>query len=86
MNRVTLGVLGTFVVILLLSGVLAYFSRERTRSAATPGTTSTVTTEQASESNENPILSQLFGPDAGGLVPSAYARWEATAARISLRF
>lgn len=86
MNRVTLGVLGTFVVILLLSGVLAYFSRERTRPATgTTGTTSTAT-PPSNDSNENPFLSQLFGPDSTGLVPSSYASWEATAARISLRF
>ncbi len=86
MNRVTLGVLGTFVIILLLSGVLAYFSRERTKNAASATSTTSTATSPSGESNENPILSQLFGPDSTGLVPSSYARWEETAARISLRF
>ena len=86
MNRVTLGVLGTFAVILLLSGTLAYFSLDRSRSTAgSTGTTSSAPAER-NDARENPILSQLFGPDATGQVPSTYARWEETAARISLRF
>lgn len=84
MNRVTLGVLGTFLVILLMSGVLAYFSRTRSTAGST-GTTSSAP-QQEQDANSNPFLSQLFGPDATGLVPSSYARWEETAARISLRF
>jgi uncharacterized membrane protein YhiD involved in acid resistance len=86
MNRVTVGVLATFLVILLLSGVLAYFSRDRLRTAPAPGTTSTTTSTEGTAQNENPILSQLFGSDTTGPAPSNYASWEATASRISLRF
>jgi uncharacterized membrane protein YhiD involved in acid resistance len=33
-----------------------------------------------------PLLGELFGPDASGLSPSSFASWEATSARIALRF
>lgn len=89
MKRVTLGVLGTFVVILAVSGIFAFVFRDR---ASYDGTTSVAqpTPERGAPTTQNPaespLLWQLFGPDASGLLPSTYASWEATAARISLRF
>src|SRR4030095_15790657 len=89
MNKVTLGVLATFVVILVGSGIFAYVFRNR---ASYEGAASITrpTNEQGATTTQNPaespLLWQLFGPDASGLLPSTYASWEATAARISLRF
>jgi len=89
MNRVTVGVLATLAVILLASGVFSYVFRHRVAYddaapiARPDNERGAVTTQQPSES---PLLWQLFGPDASGLLPSTYASWEATAARISLRF
>jgi hypothetical protein len=84
MNRLTLAVLATFVVILLGSGLAAYFLRDR------PGST-TVATPSASpgpaaSDNEIPLLGELFGPDATGTSPLNLASWETTSARIALRF
>jgi len=89
MNKVTLGVLATFIVLLLGSGIFAYVFRQRpsyvdTTSVEKPGNQRGATTTQ--NPSESPLLWQLFGPDASGLLPSTYASWEATAARISLRF
>ena len=81
MKRVSLAVLGTFVFILLGTGILAYLFRDQSKdpriappaAAATPA--------------ENiPLLGELFGPDATGLTPGSIASWESTAARIALRF
>jgi uncharacterized membrane protein YhiD involved in acid resistance len=85
MNRLTLAVLSTFVVILLGTGILAYVFRDPPRSVVTTspgGTPSPVPTE----TYEIPLLGQLFGPDATGLTPATVASWEATSARIALRF
>src|SRR6185503_7189123 len=82
MNRVSLAVLATFVLILLIAGVFAYLFR----SPATAGV------DVASPSAENqaqrniPLIGELFGPDPTGLTPTTVASWEATAARIALRF
>jgi hypothetical protein len=83
MNRVSVGVLATFVVILLVSGVAAYLLRDRTAATTTaaPGVSTT-----AEGQRESPFLWEVFGPDASGLLPTNYASWEATAARITLRF
>jgi uncharacterized membrane protein YhiD involved in acid resistance len=87
MSRVTLGVLGTFVLILVGSGILAYITREHTTSrptnAAAQAAPSSSPTPQPAES---PLLWEVFGPDASGLLPPNYMSWEATAARIALRF
>lgn len=82
MNRVTVAVLGTFVVILLASGLLTYFLREPTQSTAAPAPTAS----PSPGVQAIPLLGQLFGPDATGLTPATVSSWEATSARIALRF
>lgn len=80
MNRVALAVLAVFVVLLLGSGLLAYFFRDQPRPAvASPAASPAATAD-------NPFLGELFGPDASGIAPANLASWESTAARISLRF
>jgi hypothetical protein len=98
MNRLTLGLLATFVAILLASGLLAYVLRDRSAdtNAGTqsesplnpPNTAATPTTgaEKPNKRVTHPLLWELFGPDSSGLSPTTYASWEATAARIALRF
>jgi len=85
MNRLTLAVLSTFVVILLGSGFLAYVFRDRPGTPVTtpPSSTTAPTTETL---REVPLMGQIFGPDASGLTPATFASWEATSARIALRF
>ena len=82
MNRVTVAVLGTFVVILIASGILTYFLREPAQTTAVPA--ATASTSPAPQSI--PLLGQLFGPDATGLTPATVSSWESTSARIALRF
>ena len=98
MNRLTLGLVATFVAILLASGLLAYVLRDRSadtsagtqsesplnpsNAAATPSTG----TEKQGKRSTHPLLWELFGPDSSGLSPTTYASWESTAARILLRF
>src|SRR5688572_1975085 len=88
MKRVTLAVLGTFVLLLLGSGLLAYYFRvppehdvvtKAPTSAASPAVT-------AAPQDEIPLVGELFGRDGEGLAPSTLASWEALAARIGLRF
>jgi len=95
MNRLTVAVLATFVVILLGSGLVAYVFREHSGTAVTPATPSAspaagqIPAPAASEREAQrgiPLLGELFGPDATGLSPSDLASWEATSARIALRF
>lgn len=93
MKRVTLGLLATFVAILLGTGLLAYVLNDRTApqdSAAgvanASGSPQASPQKQANKEEQHPLLWQLFGPDSSGLSPSSYASWEATASRIALRF
>lgn len=95
MNRLTIGLLATFVVILLGCGLLAYIfrgdssaSREHAVATATPsGSPRPGALPQAEAREErHPLLWDLFGPDASGLAPSSYANWESAASRIALRF
>ena len=96
MNRVTIAVLGTFVVLLIGSGILAYVFRD---TAATPVVTTTATpsgSPGAEDKSRSPAANQpqrepsligtLFGADTSGLSPSSIASLESTAARIALRF
>ena len=83
MNRVALAVLGVFVVLLVGSGLLAYYFRDQPRPAAT---TPAVSPAAATTPADTPLLGELFGPDASGIAPANLASWESTAARISLRF
>jgi len=82
MNRVTVAVLGTFVVILIASGILTYFLREPPQPTAAPAATA----PPSPGAQSIPLLGQLFGPDATGLTPASISSWEATSARIALRF
>lgn len=94
MNRVTLTVLATFVVILLGTGLIAYVLRDQPGSTAT--TVNTPSSSQGSvvpspapgenQVNRENSLWGLFGPDATGLSPSSISSWETTSARIALRF
>jgi uncharacterized membrane protein len=95
MNRLTVAVLATFVVILLGSGLLAYVLQDRRETAATKTATpsaspgAVIATPAASESEARqkvPLFGELFGPDATGLSPATFASWESTSARIALRF
>ncbi|HEU4767661.1 MAG TPA: DUF4956 domain-containing protein [Pyrinomonadaceae bacterium] len=94
MNRLTLAVLATFAVILLGSGFLAYIFREPPRPAATataPTATPTIAPGQGAlgpgQSQPSvPLLGELFGGDATGLTPPTFASWEASSARIAMRF
>jgi len=86
MNRVTLGVLVTFIVLLLGSGLLTYVLHDRTEPAATSSPTPSGSPVATPTGREIPIIGQLFGPDVSGLSPSSIASWESTAARIFLRF
>lgn len=89
MNRVTVAVLVTFVVLLLGSGILAYFLRDQPNAVTPTSSTGAIAAPAASETQAGrriPLLGELFGPDASGLTPSSFASWEATSARIALRF
>lgn len=94
MKRVTVGLLATFVAILLGSGLLAYVLRDATPQAnQSPANTAANATgspqtesEKQSHKGSRPLLWELFGADASGLTPATYASWEATASRIALRF
>ena len=86
MNRLTLAVLGMFVVILLGSGLAAYVFRDRpgTTSVATPSA-SPAASAPAGSDMDLPLLSELFGPDVTAS-PATLESWETTSARIALRF
>ena len=85
MNRLTVGLLATFVALLLGTGLLAYVLRDR---AGTPSPSAPATATPAeSQSNESrPLLWQLFGSDSSTSSPTSVASWESTSARIALRF
>src|ERR1700741_1702752 len=85
MNRVTVAVLGTFVVILIASGILTYILRDPAPSTTAPVAVASPLPGTQTRT-EIPLLGQLFGPDATGLTPSTISSWETTSARIALRF
>ena len=79
MKRVTLAVVGMFVVLLIGTGLLAYVFHDRSRPAA-------ITSNPTQPPQDTPLIGQLFGPDATGLSPANLASWESTSAMIALRF
>lgn len=81
MNRVSLTVLATFVLILLVSGLLAYTFRAPAVSGV-----STPTPAANPAQSDIPLFGELFGPDDTGLTPTTVSSWESTAAKIALRF
>ncbi|HJY29779.1 MAG TPA: hypothetical protein VJ306_17245, partial [Pyrinomonadaceae bacterium] len=86
MNRVTAAVLVTFVVLLLASGLFAYFLRDQPNAVTPTSSTGAVSAPAASDNQADrqiPLLGELFGPDASGLSPASFASWEATSARIA---
>jgi hypothetical protein len=70
---------GTFVVLLIGTGLLAYVFHDRSRPAAT-------TSNPTQPPQDTPLIGELFGPDATGLSPANLASWESTSAMIALRF
>lgn len=93
MNRITLAVLGTFIIVLLGSGLLAYVLRDQSRPVVTttatpsPGAEGRSPTPAGNQTaREIPLIGELFGPDVSGLSPSSISSWESTSARIALRF
>jgi uncharacterized membrane protein YhiD involved in acid resistance len=92
MNRLTLAVLTTFVVILLGSGLLAYLLRDQSVPVVTQSSSAgekpshTPAAAEEQPKREPSLLGQLFGPDATGLSPANISSWESTSARIALRF
>ena len=90
MNRITFAVLGTFIVVLIGSGILAFVLRDQSR----PVVTTTATASPGAESQSAtpapgqkiPLIGELFGPDVSGLTPASIESWESTSARIALRF
>jgi len=89
MNRVTIAVMVTFVVLLLASGLVAYILRDQPNAVTPTSSTGAVAAPAGSETqakDQIPLLGQLLGPDASGLSPASFASWEATSARIALRF
>ncbi|HEU4934278.1 MAG TPA: DUF4956 domain-containing protein [Pyrinomonadaceae bacterium] len=85
MNRVTLAVQGMFVVILVASGILTYIFRDPSPSTVAPAAVASPS-PGAQPRTEIPLLGELFGPDVTGLTPPTISSWEATSARIALRF
>lgn len=79
MKRVTLAVVGTFVVLLLGTGLLAYVFHDRSVPAAT-------TSAPTQPPQDMPLIGELFGPETTGLTPANLASWESTSAKIALRF
>ena len=90
MKSLTLAVLGTFVLLLLGSGLLAYYFRAphetEIMSRAPLESPQATATATPTARDEIPLVGELFGRDGGGLAPSTFGSWESLAARIALRF
>lgn len=86
MKSVTLAVLGTFAVLLIGTGLLAYVFRDGSRPAVTTSATPSPAPAQNQPQPDVPLLGELFRPDATGLSPASFASWESTSAKIALRF
>ena len=85
MNRVTLAVQGMFVVILVASGILTYIFRDPSQPTAAPAAVASPS-PGTQPGTEIPLLGELFGSEVTGLTPPTLSSWEATSARIALRF
>ena len=90
MNRLTVGLLASFLVLLLGSGLLAFVLRNRNLPAGTsvqrtenPSATPAATPAAA---ENRPLLWELFGFDSAASSPTSVTSWESTAAKIALRF
>src|SRR5262249_1151441 len=92
MNRMTVGLLATFVALLLGSGLLAYVLRDRAAhvNSGAPQTENRsgtgFATVPSTDTQSRPLLWQLFGSEASTSSPTSVASWESIAARIALRF
>ena len=97
MNRLTLTVLGTFVLLLLITGGLAYALRDRTnvdKAAVTAGAgagqdaaaRATPTPAPEAKNGGRTFFGELFGQNAPDLAPTSLETWEVVAARVALRF
>src|SRR5262247_1351911 len=86
MNRVTVAVLVLFGVLLIGSGILAFILRDQPNAASPTSSSGAISAPAGSDTRHIPLLGEVFGPDASGLTPSSVASWEATSARIALRF
>jgi uncharacterized membrane protein len=89
MNRLTLALLAIFAAIVVVSGGLAYLLRDSPSGTAANPTASpspTATPQSGAANQTNPLLWQLFGSESSVSSPTSVASWEATAARIALRF
>jgi hypothetical protein len=87
MNKVSVGVLATFVVILVLSGILSFVLRDRPSqtnpNAQTPAIESQ--TPATTTSIDTPF-GELFGSSSNASLSATFVSWEKIAARIALRF
>ena len=87
MNRVSVGVLATLVVILIGTGLLAYVLRDRGASpTGPPSQAPALTADAPTRPGDEPLFGELFGTSTTGLTPSSLGSWEATASKIALRF
>ena len=86
MKSVTLAALGTFMVLLVGTGLLAYVFHDGSRPAVTTSATPSPAPAQSQPQPDVPLIGELFGPDATGISPASFASWESTSAKIALRF
>jgi hypothetical protein len=101
MNRLSLAVLGTFVLILLISGGLAYVLRARTDNVGSAAATADAgvgsqpksspgeapkSSPEAGKRNSHTLFGDLFGENSPDLAPAHSGSWAASAAIVTLRF
>ena len=67
MKSVTFAVLGTFTVLLLGTGLLAYLFHDRSAAVVTTSATPSPAPAQNQTQADIPLIGELFGPDATGL-------------------
>src|SRR5262245_3848089 len=87
--RLTLAVIGMFILLVVGSGLLAYYFRApheaQMMTRATPVNSPEATATPAPR-DQIPLVGELFGRDGAGLAPETFSTWESLAARIALRF